>query len=157
MRIFLLLTTIIIMLNTASMARASDFDSPIPLFQTGSKTFYVKGKMSGDMSTNFMVDTGSGYVTINKKTLLMYKSKGQAKYTRKLLAVMADGSEKEVSVYMLSSLQLSGGCVIRDVEAAVFPGADRNILGLSALLKVAPFAFNVSNSTLLLTNCNATS
>jgi hypothetical protein len=39
------------------------------------------------------------------------------------------------------------------VEAAVFPGKTRQILGLSALKKAAPFIFSMDPPNLVLSNC----
>ena len=74
--------------------------------------------------------------------------------SKKIAAVMADGSETVVPVYRLASLKLGDGCIIRDVEAAVMPGTTTNILGLSALKKAAPFTLSLTPPALALTNCN---
>jgi len=52
-------------------------------------------------------------------------------------------------------LVLGGDCVLRDVEAAVFPEKTRMLLGLSALSKASPFIFSTNPPSLSLSNCSA--
>jgi len=58
-----------------------------------------------------------------------------------------------VPVYVIRSLTIGENCRLRNVEAAVFPGATRQILGLSALKKAAPFTFSFDPPHLTLSNC----
>jgi hypothetical protein len=71
---------------------------------------------------------------------------------KQLRAVLANGSELIIPVYAINQLRI-GNCTIRNVEAAVFPARTRQILGLSALNKAAPFTFSVSPPELVLSNC----
>jgi len=68
---------------------------------------------------------------------------------------MADGSMRVVPVYRIGSISIGGVCRIDDVEAAVFPGAYRGLLGLSALRKAAPLMFSIEPPLLQMTNCAA--
>lgn len=124
----------------------------VPMMDKGLATFYVPARIEGVGEVEFMVDTGSGYVTINQQTLNRLKARGGVRYVKQLVGVLADGSELHVPVYRLARLDV-GTCVIKDVDAAVFPGKTRNILGLSALSKAAPFVFSVDPAELVLT-CN---
>jgi hypothetical protein len=69
---------------------------------------------------------------------------------------LANGSEIDVPVYAIEALSVGGGCWLRDVEAAVFPGSTRAILGLNALQRTAPFIFSFEPPRLVLSNCIAT-
>jgi predicted aspartyl protease len=102
-----------------------------------------------------MVDTGSSYLVINERTLASLKEKGHAEYVKKVSGLMADGSRSIVPIYRIASLSIGCCCLVRDVEAAVLPGSTRQILGLSALRKVAPFALSVEPPSLMLSNCEA--
>lgn len=134
---------------------AADFDIHVPMHNKGATTFYVSGFINDRVASDFLVDTGSGYVTINKKTLKKLKRDGSADFVKKISAVMADGSATVVSVYRIATLRFGDNCIIRDVEAAVMPGSTPNILGLSALKKAAPFAMSVTTPpTLRLTDCD---
>jgi len=126
----------------------------VPLHEKGASTFYIAGHIDGYGATEFMVDTGSGYTTINEHTLAILKSKGKAEYSKQLVGILADGSEKVVSVYTISSLNLGGKCEISNIEAAIFPGKTRQILGLNALRKTGQFTFSFEPPSLSLEECN---
>lgn len=120
----------------------------------GVATFYVQGHVDGFGSAPFMVDTGSGYTTINERTLDALRSNGNAQYVKNLTGIMADGSRTALPVYLISSIDIGGHCLVRNIEVAVFPGRSRQILGLSTLRKVSPFIFSLDPPRLTLSNCN---
>jgi predicted aspartyl protease len=126
----------------------------VPLHEKGASTFYINGHIDGFGSTEFMVDTGSGYTTINEYTLNILKAEGKAEYSRKLRGILADGSEKVVSVYRISSLSLGGKCTLHNIEAAIFPGKTRQILGLNALRKTGEFTLSFEPPAISLAQCD---
>ncbi|HEY9198386.1 MAG TPA: retropepsin-like aspartic protease [Gammaproteobacteria bacterium] len=138
---------------TAGAVAAADFDSHIPMRDKGAATYYVDGEIQGVGRVDFMVDTGSGFMTINEETLAILQQSGDATYTRDLSGILADGTTKRVPVYRLSEIRIGTACILRDVEAAVFPGKTRQILGLSALRHAAPFIFSMDPPKLVLSNC----
>ena len=140
---------------TAGAAMAAEFDSHIPMRDKGAATYYVDGEIHGVGPVDFMVDTGSGYMTINEETLAVLQQTGGATYVRELSGMLADGTTKQVSVYRIAQVRIGTGCTLRDVEAAVFPGKTRQILGLSALRQAAPFIFSMNPPTLVLSHCTA--
>jgi predicted aspartyl protease len=142
-----------LLLSILSPANASDFNVQVQMREKAAETFYVPAYIPGAGPTELMVDTGSGYITINEQTLAVVKRRGSARYLRDLQGVLADGSEVTVPVYALKALEIGGGCWLRDVEAAVFPGTSRQILGLSALRKAAPFIFSIDPPLLKLSHC----
>ncbi len=77
----------------------------------------------------------------------------EPRYLRDLIGVLANGDEIRVPVYALAFVRIGGICVLENVEAAVFPGSTRQILGLSALLKAAPFIFSTDPPKLELSHC----
>jgi predicted aspartyl protease len=133
---------------------AAGVDATVPMHEKDAATYYVSVSINDNASSDFLVDTGSGYVTINSKILSELLREQGTVFVKEIAAVMADGSETVVPVYRLASLKLGNSCVIRDVEAAVFPGSTRNILGLSALKKAAPFTLSTTPPVLALTNCS---
>lgn len=135
------------------MASAYDFGHEVPLDQTSSATFYIEGDIEGAGISSMLVDTGATYTAIDQKMLQKLQRGGHATYVKNLMGVMADGSRLRVDVYRISSINLGGDCVVRDVEAAVFPQQVRPILGLSALTKVSPFIFSTNPPSLSLSNC----
>lgn len=137
------------------VAAAEDFDTRVVMQERSAATFYVPGAIPGYGVLELMVDTGSGYMTINERTLEALKGAGTVRYVKQLQGILADGSEMAVPVYAIGRIRIGRGCWIEDVEAAVFPGDGRQILGLSALRKTAPFIFSVDPPELLLSRCNA--
>ncbi len=141
------------LLLTALPVSAAEFDAVIPMWTKGAATYYVGGEIEGLGPVEFMVDTGSGYLAIGEETLRRLEAQGRAEYVRDLTGVMADGSQRVVPVYRLSRVVIGGSCVLHDVEAAVFPGLTRNILGLNVLAQTAPFVFSLEPPRLVLSHC----
>ncbi len=137
-------------------AWAVDFDTTVPMREGGKSAYYVSGLLMGYGDVELLVDTGSGYLTINSETLAVLKQKGNAHYKRDLKGTLANGETMVVPVYAVSGLNIGGVCQLPEVEAAVFPGATRQILGLNALSKAAPFVFSVNPPKLILSNCSQT-
>jgi len=121
----------------------------------GASTFYVHGEILGMGPVKMMVDTGSGYSTINEETLAVLKHHGHAEYVKELTGILANGDRMVVEVYSISALSIGNNCWLENIEVAVFPGKTRQILGLSALKKTAPFTFSVDPPELSLSNCAA--
>lgn len=121
----------------------------------GSATYYVQARFAEGVPQHLMVDTGSGYVTINENTLEQIRAVNGAVHVKNLAGIMADGSEMTLPVYRVSKLDIGCCCTVRDVEVAVFPGSTRQILGLSALKNVAPFALSLDPPSLTLSHCES--
>lgn len=118
-----------------------EFAALVPLHDKGVSTYYVKGSINGlGQHVEFLVDTGAGYTTINEHTLHQLEARQLATYSRNLYGVLADGSRMKVPVYRISDITL-GNCRLSGIEAAVFPGKTRFLLGMNALRQAAPFAF----------------
>lgn len=125
----------------------------IPLQEKSAQTFYLEAKLVGLGTSEFMVDTGSAYTTINEQTLESLKTSGKATYVNDLLGRLADGSEKRVPVYRLTTLVLGNKCEIHDVEAAIFPGSTRHILGMNTLRRAGSFEFTFTPPQLIFRQC----
>lgn len=146
-----ILSVSLFLVATASWAQGERFS--VPLHDKGAATYYIAGHIEGFGDTEFMVDTGSGYTTINEHTLKILMAKGKAEYSKKLIGVLADGTEKVVQVYKITSLNLGGKCELQNIEAAIFPGKTRQILGLNALRQVGEFTFSFEPPSLSLAHC----
>lgn len=138
------------------LATAGEFDTTVDMRANSATTFYVKGQISGLGDVDLMVDTGSGYMTINEEMLAELKSEGRARYVKQLRGRLANGNEMNVPVYAIDALSIGNGCWLNNVEAAVFPGKTRAILGLNALQRAAPFIFSFEPPRLVLSNCITT-
>ena len=135
---------------------ARDFGVEVPMHLKGASTFYIQGRIGSMPPTEFMVDTGSSYMTINEETLASLKETEEPLYLYDLTGILANGDQMRVPVYAVSRVQLGEGCLLEGVEVAVFPGKTRQILGLSVLLKAAPFVFSTNPPQLQLSNCTIT-
>lgn len=136
----------------STSAPGDEFDITVPMHDKGMATYYVHAEIADLGISEFMVDTGSGYLTINEQTLHALQKRKQAQYVKELRAILANGTELVIPVYVINQLRV-GACTLRNVEAAVFPARTRQILGLSALNKAAPFTFSIDPPKLVLSNC----
>ena len=125
----------------------------VPIHDKGAATFYLKGQLGDLASADFMVDTGSGYLVINQESLAQLKKTGQVAYVKEIRGILANGKKFVVPVWRVSKLTINAQCVLRDVDAAVFPGKTRQILGLSALKKAAPFSVSFDPPQIELSHC----
>ena len=126
----------------------------VHLTSTGTNTFYINSYIKGHGKTTLLVDTGSGYSTINQSTLLGLQKNGHARFIRTLEGVMADGSKSIIPLYIISGIQLDNKCTLDNIEVAVFPNGAKEILGLNALKKLSPFIFSMDPPSLTLSNCS---
>ena len=141
----------------ASTALAGQFATSVPMIKKDTGTYYVPVAFDGSPGSDLMVDTGSDYVTINQTTFDLLERHGKVDFVKQVSGTMADGSQTTVAIYRISQLNIGCCCIVDDVEAAVFQGTDRQILGLSALKKVAPFALSLDPAHLILSECSARS
>ena len=148
------LVLVIVCIFPFGLGLAGEANKHISMRQSDAGTFYVPVQLKGGSSTDFLIDTGSSYTVINENTLAILKENGAAKYAYDIKGVMADGSIKTVPVYMIQSIDIGHHCILNNVEAAVFPGESRQILGLSTLSKASSFMFTMSPPSLQLSNCH---
>ena len=138
-------------------ARADSLTLPagiaITLTKHDAGTFYIRGAVEGYGELDMLVDTGASYLVINEKILDALKASGDAEYARELRGTMADGTARVIPVYRITALRLGSQCWIPNVEAAVFPGTARPILGMNVLTRLAPFTFSAEPPRLGLAQC----
>ncbi len=155
MQRFIACALLVLLMGTATVSLAGEFETAVDMRSKGGATFYVPGRITGLGEVDLMVDTGSGYMTINEEILHTLKEGGQATFVRDLRGRLADGSELNVPVYAIESVSIGEACWMRDVEAAVFPGSTRPILGLNVLQRAGPFIFSFDPPRLVLSRCDA--
>jgi len=129
----------------------------VDLQRRDSGTYYIPGAIQGYGEVELLVDTGSSFLVINEAMLTALESAGSAIYSYQLRGCMADGTDTVVPVYRLAGVRLGAECWIADVEAAVFPGASRPILGMNILVRLAPFTFSTEPPQIALNQCTADS
>jgi clan AA aspartic protease (TIGR02281 family) len=125
----------------------------IDLQRRDSGTFYIPGTIQGYGEVELLVDTGSSFLVINEAMLIDLQKAGSASFSHELHGCMADGSATVVPVYRLAGVRLGTECWVQDVEAAVFPGTSRPILGMNILVRLAPFTFSTEPPQLALNQC----
>lgn len=126
----------------------------IPMKNIGLGTYYVNVKLADMPENQFMVDTGSGYMTINEESLSVLKKSNRVKYVKDIKGILANGSTYVVPIWEVSSITLNRQCTLNNVQVAVFPGKTRQILGLSALKKAAPLELSFDPPSLSLSFCD---
>lgn len=150
--------TLLLLLATgfATATGAAEFDTHVEMRSKNAQTFYVQGAIEGIGEVEMMVDTGSGYMTINEEMLSRLQARGEVRYLSRLRGRLANGDELSVPLYAIDGVNIGGDCWLDNVEAAVFPGRTRPILGLSALGQASPFIFSMDPPRLVLSHCNDT-
>ena len=146
-------TFLALMLSFASVAFAGEL-TPIPMSEKGTSTYFVTAEI-GSEQVEFLVDTGAGYTTINQELLRRLQQNGNATHVGEIEGILANGAICILPVYRIRSLVL-GNCVLHNIEVAQTPSDARNLLGLSALKKAAPFTFSMEPAELQLSNCSST-
>lgn len=150
---FAVLSIILAATFTSSIGVAAD-GTLVPIkSRVDLATFYVGVAIAGAPVEEYLLDTGAGYMTITSQTLSHLQDAGTATYLRELDGQMADGSVMRVPVYLIDKITVGESCQLRDIEAAVLPGASRGLFGLSALRKLSPFEFSTDPPSLRLSNC----
>lgn len=152
-RSFAAIALALLVLATALPVRALE-PTRIGLNRQSTGTYYVPGEISGYGELAFLVDTGSSYLVINETVLAGLEASGAAVFSRDLNGIMANGTETRVPLYWLSAIKLGEHCWVHDVEAAVFPGATRSILGMNVLQRLAPITFSIEPPVLALHQCS---
>lgn len=134
-------------------ATALEFDHQVPLVTSPGGSFYVTSSVSG-IEAEFLVDTGAGYVTVDSALFKALRAESAVREVRRVAARLANGKLKPVTVYEVEHFVIGDGCDVGPVEVAVLEGAGRNLLGLSALTRAAPFAIHTSPPALALSGCS---
>lgn len=137
------------------LAYGTEFNFAVPIMENETLAYNVDGEIDGYGKTNFMVDTGAGYTAINESTAKILVEAGKAEFKGHVYATLANGEEIELRVYDVASINIGGSCTVHNVNAVVLPGNTRNILGLSALKKTAPFGLSVDPPQLMMSKCES--
>ena len=135
----------------ASNVSAEDFDAEFSLEQHESGGLYLHAEVATGVDAEFLLDTGASMVTVTEEVLSAAKSRGEAHHAGAIAARLANGRLQKMEVWELDHLRL-GACDVGPVEVAVVPKG-RNILGLNALSRMAPFAIHLSPLKLAVSGC----
>nr|MBV6630005.1 clan AA aspartic protease [Oceanococcus sp. HetDA_MAG_MS8] len=132
---------------------AHGVEQDVVLEQRPSGGLYVNARIGAETPSAFLVDTGAGYSSISQKLFRRLQRKNALVHIDRVAARMADGRLRAMDIYQAQSLQVGDNCELGPVEVAVLPGSQRNILGMSALAKAAPFMLGVNPPSMRLSHC----
>ena len=130
------------------------FHHQIAMTARDSGNYYVSARFETGDAADMLVDTGSGFVALSRSTFRPLKSLPSTTFVRHTQATLASGDTTRLAIYRIAELTLGQDCVVRDLEVAVLPGRAKNILGLSALRQVQPFAMSFEPPALFLSHCS---
>lgn len=126
---------------------ADDAVHTFPLSRHSGGTLYVDITLKQGISAPFLVDTGSGLVTLNKKTFDELNRINALAPVGEVAARMANGRIHAIKQYRLESLRIGNRCELGPIDVAVMPNGS-NILSINALLRAAPMTLSVDTLTL---------
>lgn len=149
---FLILTSTMLMC-LGSIVSAGEIN--LAMHQSNSGSFYVHAEIDTGIETDLLLDTGSGYVSLSKQTFDRIAKSGKPKFSRHIYGTMANGKVEKIPLYFVRELKLADNCVLKEIEVAVFPKADRDILGLNALSKLQPFTIELTPASLTSDSCSS--
>jgi predicted aspartyl protease len=143
----------VVLLTATATTDASEFDTRVPLERAASGNFYVEGVLNTSVHSKFLVDTGSGLVTITEDLLDALAATGRVERAGRVAARLANGKLQAVQLYHVEHFRLGESCELGPIDVAVMPGRGANILGLNLLARAAPFAVHVEPPSLALSDC----
>jgi predicted aspartyl protease len=132
------MTSLLLLAATTGYAESSI----LPLARSEAGTYYLQGTLDGKVNTDFLLDTGSGYVNLTEKTFGQIRNATTTEFRRHIRAAMANGKVVAVPVYSVKQLVL-GSCILEDIEVTVLPSASRDILGLNAIAIMQPLTIQL--------------
>ncbi|MBU2978082.1 retroviral-like aspartic protease family protein [Alteromonas sp. C1M14] len=126
---------------------ADDVTHTFSLSRHSGGTLYVDITLEQGISAPFLVDTGSGLVTLNKKTFDALNRDDALVPVGEVAARMANGRIHAIKQYRLQSLRIGNSCELGPIDVAVLPNGS-NILSINALLRAAPMTLSADALTL---------
>jgi predicted aspartyl protease len=132
------------------------FHHQVPLQKTGAGSYTVAGRLGG-VEGEFLLDTGASMITVSRTLFKQVSARAapgrEPTLLREVAARTASGRVSVLSVYRVEEFTLDNQCPIGPVEVAVMPAGGRNLLGMEALSRAAPFAVYTSPPALGLSQC----
>jgi len=130
-------------------------NSELPLHQAASGNLYVHASLGSDIDTDMLLDTGASYVALSKATFARISDEGGLAFSRYIYGAVATGKVEKVALYRLESLRLSDTCILEDIEVALLPRADTDILGLNALSRIESLTLQFAPARLSTGTCQS--
>jgi len=108
----------------------------VPLHRSTAGNLYIQAFLGTDVKTDLLLDTGASYVALSKATFEKVADQGNLPFSRYIYGAVATGKVEKIALYRLETLKLSESCILENVEVALLPRADADILGLNALSRL---------------------
>jgi len=143
---------VVVALLLAGTAHA-DFDVLVPMTDSGAGNYSVSASFGADPAADFLIDTGAALTTISSRLFRDLQRTRKLEPVRRVAARLADGRLRAMNVYHIDDFHLGDHCSLGAIEVAVMANDGRNILGMSALAKTAPFGLHLTPAALALTRC----
>lgn len=131
---------------------SSIFSLSVPLGRTGTGSFTVSVEIGGETG-EFLLDTGASMVTINRELFDSLRASTVTLPAGKVAARLASGELELLETYDIQSFRIGESCELGPLRVAVMPRGGRNLLGMSALSRAAPFTVYTSPPALGLSGC----
>ncbi len=146
----------LIFINTGFVTAALAEPVQLAMRLEKSGNLYVHATLQNESAkteTEMLLDTGASYVALTKSTFEHLKQNREPRFSRYIFGAMANGKVEKIPLYFLDELKLAENCVLENIEIAVFPKADKNILGLNALSRLQPFTMQFTPAILSINHC----
>ena len=134
-------------------AFAGLFQRTVPLQPSGSGSFTVTATLAG-VEADFLLDTGASMVTLTRDVFEQVRARGGVSEAGQVAARTASGRLETLYTYRVEKFTL-GECQLGPLEVAVLKRGGRNLLGMSALSRSAPFAVSTTPPALGLSHCGS--
>lgn len=128
------------------------FSLSVPLERTASGSLSLTVELDGTPG-EFLLDTGASMVTINRDLFDAVRARGAAVPAGKVAARLASGKLELLQVYEVQTVRVGDACELGPLKVAVMPRGGRNLLGMSALSRAAPFTVYTTPPALGLSGC----
>lgn len=146
------------------MGKYQGAERPVPVVAPGSRPpsriamiqsrgiFQVPATLNGQVTLDFMVDSGAALVTVPEATVSAMLASGtlsDADFKNERNFVIADGSRVKSRTFVIRSLQV-GDHTVNNVLASEFAGSGRPLLGQSFLKQLKSWSIDNTTQELVL-------
>jgi predicted aspartyl protease len=107
----------------------------------------------GGIPGDFLLDTGASLVTINRALFDKVRARSGASPAGRVAARLASGKLEMLELFEITHFALGADCELGPITVAVRKRGGRNLLGMSALQQMAPFAVSTAPPALGLSRC----
>lgn len=140
------------MLCLAAMAFASGTKADVVPLKRAGGAYLVPAEVDETITLAFLLDSGASVVLVPESAFLALKQAGKvsdADVLESRAYQLADGSDKQLTRFVIHSLKV-GGMELRNIVAAVTPGSGQPLLGQTFLSRFRSWSIDNDRHELLL-------